>query len=207
MDYKLIATRISNDTDGTVEDIEAILREAFPAPEPSAQAIPLFDGQSFRAPDWAEAYCKRHPEADMQEMLGWFASAIMRGYDEAKREYSPPSAQDARELESAGLAVWIERNCWTIEGMASDVLGRIKCTYDTNKAAVEIERFVAARLVRAPSPSGLRDSLESAWVKAQKHFQPTCADYEEGIADGIEIAINILDDANPPSSAGEGNHV
>lgn len=38
---------------------------------------------SFDARDWAEAFCKRHPQMD-QEMMGvWFANALMRGYDEA----------------------------------------------------------------------------------------------------------------------------
>lgn len=37
---------------------------------------------SFDARDWAEAFCKIHPEADLGDMIGWFANALMRGYDE-----------------------------------------------------------------------------------------------------------------------------
>lgn len=37
---------------------------------------------SFDARDWAEAFCKQHPEIDEGEMLAWFAGALMRGFDE-----------------------------------------------------------------------------------------------------------------------------
>lgn len=37
---------------------------------------------SFDARDWAEAFCKRFPDLDEGTMLAWFASALMRGYDE-----------------------------------------------------------------------------------------------------------------------------
>ena len=38
---------------------------------------------SFDAKDWAEAFCKLNPNMDEDTMITWFASAIMRGYDEA----------------------------------------------------------------------------------------------------------------------------
>jgi hypothetical protein len=37
---------------------------------------------SFDAQDWAKAFCKINPEIDEGIMLGWFANALMRGYDE-----------------------------------------------------------------------------------------------------------------------------
>lgn len=45
---------------------------------------------SFDARDWAEAFCKiaadkGHPGIDCDWMVGWFANALMRGYDEARR--------------------------------------------------------------------------------------------------------------------------
>ena len=39
---------------------------------------------SFDARDWAAAFCKIHPEADESVMLGWFANALMRGFDEGQ---------------------------------------------------------------------------------------------------------------------------
>lgn len=39
---------------------------------------------SFDARDWAEAFCKQHPTMDLEVMIGWFASALMRGFDERK---------------------------------------------------------------------------------------------------------------------------
>jgi hypothetical protein len=37
---------------------------------------------SFDALDWAEAFCKRYPSIDADIMVGWFANALMRGFDE-----------------------------------------------------------------------------------------------------------------------------
>jgi len=38
--------------------------------------------QSFDARDWAKAFCERFPQNDEGTMIGWFANALMRGYDE-----------------------------------------------------------------------------------------------------------------------------
>lgn len=40
---------------------------------------------SFDARDWAKAFCKRYPEIPEDVMVGWFANALMRGYDESGR--------------------------------------------------------------------------------------------------------------------------
>jgi hypothetical protein len=39
---------------------------------------------SFDARDWAAAFLKYHPDKGLDEgdMIGWFANALMRGYDE-----------------------------------------------------------------------------------------------------------------------------
>jgi hypothetical protein len=39
---------------------------------------------SFKALDWAEAFCKQNPNFDRQLALAWFANALMRGYDEGR---------------------------------------------------------------------------------------------------------------------------
>jgi len=33
---------------------------------------------------WVEAFCREHPEVDREEMLGWFANAMMAGYEAAE---------------------------------------------------------------------------------------------------------------------------
>ena len=38
---------------------------------------------SFDARDWAAAFCKIYSVIPEDEMIGWFASALMRGFDEA----------------------------------------------------------------------------------------------------------------------------
>lgn len=38
---------------------------------------------SFDAMDWAKAFCKINPNGPPEDvMVGWFANALMRGYDE-----------------------------------------------------------------------------------------------------------------------------
>lgn len=46
---------------------------------------------SFDACDWAEAFCKQHPEVDVGSALGWFANALMRGYDEGRSASRHPT--------------------------------------------------------------------------------------------------------------------
>lgn len=41
---------------------------------------------SFDARDWAEAFCERNPTIDRDVMIGWFANALMRGYDQRASE-------------------------------------------------------------------------------------------------------------------------
>ncbi len=38
---------------------------------------------SFDASDWAEAFCKQYPDIPEDVMVGWFANALMRGFDQA----------------------------------------------------------------------------------------------------------------------------
>jgi hypothetical protein len=37
---------------------------------------------SFDAMDWAEAFHKQYPNIPVDNLLPWFAGALMRGYDE-----------------------------------------------------------------------------------------------------------------------------
>lgn len=37
--------------------------------------------QTFDAAVWASEFCNRHPDAEFNDMVSWFASALMTGYD------------------------------------------------------------------------------------------------------------------------------
>ena len=37
---------------------------------------------SFDAQDWAKEFCRINPTMDEGTMVGWFANALMRGFDE-----------------------------------------------------------------------------------------------------------------------------
>lgn len=50
---------------------------------------------SFDAMDWAKAFCKLYPNMEEDVMLGWFANALMRGYDEHASRTSAAVVSDA----------------------------------------------------------------------------------------------------------------
>lgn len=51
---------------------------------------------TFDARDWAADFKKHFPDADEELMLGWFANALMRGWDEHAHRY--PTAYRLRLL-------------------------------------------------------------------------------------------------------------
>ena len=70
---------------------------------------------SFDARDWAKVFCKQHPEIDEDEMVGWFANSLMRGYDERRDQKMPDfendrdSINDLRDWEPClGFHDWLE---------------------------------------------------------------------------------------------------
>ena len=34
---------------------------------------------------WSEEFCKRFPQCEVDDVLGWFCNAIMAGYDEGRK--------------------------------------------------------------------------------------------------------------------------
>jgi len=51
---------------------------------------------SFDARDWTEAFQKTNPNSGIDEgtMLGWFANALMRGFDEGRKRAVTAAAED-----------------------------------------------------------------------------------------------------------------
>jgi hypothetical protein len=69
----------------------------------SSRDDPNWPLPSFDAKDWAEAFCKTaaklgHPGIDEEWMIGWFANALMRGYDEANMRTSRAASEAKRAL-------------------------------------------------------------------------------------------------------------
>jgi hypothetical protein len=50
----------------------------------SAPRSPTWPYESFDAREWAAAFLEFHPQygVDYELLVGWFANALMRGYDE-----------------------------------------------------------------------------------------------------------------------------
>lgn len=46
---------------------------------------------SFDAMDWAVAFNERFPQVPVDDAVGWFANALMRGYDEHAFRSNDPS--------------------------------------------------------------------------------------------------------------------
>jgi hypothetical protein len=73
--------------------------ELVPRPKdvPDTEDNPAF-AQSFDAMDWDKAFCQRFSVTRNEDgepmdeglMVGWFANAIMRGWDEHARRYGGP---------------------------------------------------------------------------------------------------------------------
>ena len=53
---------------------------------------------SFKATDWAEAFCKLNPSMDEGVMNAWFANALMRGFDEADMTHATRAASRAAAI-------------------------------------------------------------------------------------------------------------
>lgn len=62
---------------------------------------------SFDCTDWAEAFCKRAKELghdiDLDWARSWFASALMRGYDEGRSESHQRTDFTGKLVEQKGL--------------------------------------------------------------------------------------------------------
>jgi hypothetical protein len=101
----------------------AVLRRAVAALEDSARRAPQpreapqerianddAFAQSFDAMEWAEAFCRRVDDGtftrnggiDRGLMVGWFANALMRGFDEHAQRSSPREAESRERI--AGFA-------------------------------------------------------------------------------------------------------
>lgn len=78
---------------------------------------------SFDAMDWAKAFNKRHPTVGVDDALGWFASALMRGFD----EHSTRAGRDVREFIG-----WLSGDIPELHGVE---VPRIAESYDRFRAA------------------------------------------------------------------------
>jgi hypothetical protein len=78
-----------NDDDGPDGMLAYAIAIANPSRDDPNWPLPSFDAR-----DWAEAFCKRHPDIDEAVMIGWFANALMRGFD----EHGMRAARDGDEV-------------------------------------------------------------------------------------------------------------
>ena len=140
--------------------------------------------QSMDAMKWAEAFCKRFKiwsdagvETDSEAvslMLGWFANAIMRGYDDGQKAALASQAEQVRKLEAHELELLavIEQKDAALKGVLPFVVTQVvachglkcreavceSCSTDADVAAqnaCNAYGVANAALALTPDPSSL----------------------------------------------------
>lgn len=100
--------------------------------------------QTFDAYVWAKEFVARNPDADLDAMLGWFANAIMLGYDtyrwrhcgEAKEKLAKFGAMVLKEILIKDYIEWdlVEFEVW---GLISGLLNEESNLSEDIKEVVE----------------------------------------------------------------------
>lgn len=83
---------MNNTQDGSAAAADQNLRvdPMADAPDYSAMSTAQFaNALGMDGWKWSQAFCQRHPEVRFDEMLGWFANAIMAGYDHGQGRGGP----------------------------------------------------------------------------------------------------------------------
>jgi len=66
--------------------------------------------QTMDAKIWADEFCKRNTASDHGTMLGWFANAIMIGYDTAERRFRKDEASEYCAQQAAEVAADVKND-------------------------------------------------------------------------------------------------
>jgi hypothetical protein len=131
---------------------------------------------SFDARDWAESFCAKFPGHDEETMIGWFANALMRGYDEAGKRDGARIAELERELdaqkERKRLCAIASLQWENRSNLKEADFMRLKVeAEDLAREAVEAEARAEAAEARE---KGLREALEMAleyWAHRQQRYK------------------------------------
>lgn len=118
--------------------------------------------KSFDARDWARAFvCYVHNNpaipTDEETMTGWFANALMRGYDELSRQLPVGSVWNGRYFEGPGPDFSDENNPHRALGYLSRLLPD---TYEHGVPYMQLARDIVAHVSTTTSrffegPTGL----------------------------------------------------
>lgn len=125
--------------------------------------------QSFDAQVWAKAFVERASKdhtfaADESNMIGWFANALMRGYDEHARQVRAKSTttdalddmveRDANAVASSVLAEIARANQWP------DLLGAHRALLNVRRLAYVMVNGEGGMSVEAPAVSVTQPSTQ-----------------------------------------------
>lgn len=103
---------------------------------------------------WSQAFCQKHPEADFDDMLGWFANAIMAGYDHAQGRGGPVPEACVSCGRDEELRMGV---CW-------------ECANDGERTAAARSVFghighAISRMARGRFDFGTKTDLQWAWER------------------------------------------
>ena len=128
---------------------------------------PTWPLPSFDARDWAAAFCKAaaalgHPGLEEGWMLGWFASALMRGFDEAGDRFSHELGAALAGAHEAGRRQGVEAASKAAEQATQRYDGYDGYRKAMDNAAVQ-QVLVCVAAIRALMPAhGAPKPMESA---------------------------------------------
>lgn len=185
--------------------------------DPPMKATEL--ASSMDAVIWAREFCKLNSSADFEMMIGWFANAIMAGYDEAKRRARKEASSVKKECPNCKQQIAYEhlhRDSWMDRAgyvqtryvckrsqsatpektiLRSDALGRVldfakESAFLRDGIEDDVDR-VLARLLSVEEEAVVREALERFRYPSKQ--SPATADLESLRNRGLSIYSAIED--------------
>lgn len=177
-----------------------VSHNAEPAPAVGHDGLPF--PQTFDGLAWAVEFNKRFPSVAVDDALGWFCNAIMRGHDTAlARKVADPVAPAA-----AGVVVEaiVQRLLTYSDVRRADPREKRDALRDLVEG--ELREWLAALAAASAQPAREAVGLTAQQVDAAvKNYGPQCDEEEDGFRDGFRAGERASWAANnlaPPSAEG-----
>lgn len=118
---------------------------------------------SFDARDWAKAFCKVHPTVSEDDALGWFANALMRGYDHPRTVPIQGEVVKARDALEHAIKVHYEA---CMKGFPQAYIAE-RLSIATRTAYILLGGDITSLLSSLPQTVAMGDVLGTALAKKQ----------------------------------------
>lgn len=136
---------------------------------------------------WADEFVRLNSASDHATMLGWFACAIMTGFDEATRRATPAAAQQPTAWKAFTDVQWMNivnhDRAWESHDKESAVHEAVKMT----EAKCREVNFLAAQ--QPAIPEGYALAMDAAWNAYQNAPVDLCGDHDAERRKCVESAV------------------